>query len=84
MRDSAPPASPGIPAERPTIRPAGVDIGVVPVLNEWPRMRIQFNTRFRHELVNNLYINFAIADYFDSQPPSETEKNSLTFNTSVG
>ena len=59
-------------------------LAAVPVLNEWPRVRLQFNGRFRHELVNNLYISFAIAEYFDSRPPSDTEKNSITFNTSVG
>ncbi len=57
---------------------------VMPVLGS-NRVRVQFNSNLKWELVHELYLNFGIIEAYDSNPPAEgANKNDLSVTTSLG
>ncbi|MCL7971560.1 MAG: DUF481 domain-containing protein [marine benthic group bacterium] len=61
------------------------DLTVTPILNDWGRVRIDFNARVAYELISDFTIGFRFFDNFDSRPPSETaSKNDYGLTFSLG
>ena len=56
---------------------------VVPLLNDG-RVRLNFMTQYKREVVNNLYLTFSLTEAFDSKPPETANKNDLSLTTSIG
>ena len=48
-----------------------VDLGVLPSISEWPRMRVEFNATLNREIITDFTVNFSVYDSYDSDPPSE-------------
>jgi putative salt-induced outer membrane protein YdiY len=58
---------------------------IIPVFTESGRIRLQFQTSFKREFVNNFYFNVGFTETYDSEPPDpDAAKNDLTFTTSIG
>ena len=58
---------------------------IIPVFTESGRIRLQFQTNFKREFVNNFYFNVGFTETYDSEPPDpDAAKNDLTFTTSIG
>jgi putative salt-induced outer membrane protein YdiY len=58
-------------------------LSVVPVLTEG-RVRLNFMTQYKREVVNNLYLTLSLTEIFDSKPPETANKNDLSLTTSIG
>ena len=58
---------------------------IIPVFTESGRIRLQFQTNFKREFVNNFYFNVGFTETYDSEPPDpDAAKNDLMFTTSIG
>ena len=44
---------------------------IFPSLTEGGRLRLQFNTSVRREIISDFYVSVSVFDTFDSQPPTE-------------
>lgn len=49
-----------------------VDLGILPSISEWPRLRVEFNAAAKREIVTDFTVNFSVYDSYDSEPPSES------------
>lgn len=58
-------------------------LSVVPVLNAG-RVRLNFTTQYKREVVNNLYLTLTLTEAFDSKPAETAAKNDLSLTTSIG
>jgi hypothetical protein len=47
-----------------------VDLGVLPSISEWPRLRVEFNATLNREIITDFTVNFSVYDSYDSDPPS--------------
>ena len=57
---------------------------IYPSLSSTGRVRMEFNSRVRYELVKDLFFNVSIFDAFDNRPPAEdTSKNDFGVTTSL-
>ncbi len=62
-----------------------VKISVFPSLSESGRVRVEFESRLRRELVEDFFLVLSIYDSFDSDPPvEEVERNDWGLTTSLG
>ena len=62
-----------------------VNLLVYPSLSESGRVRVEFDTRLRRELVKDFFWTISIYDSFDNEPPVEgSETNDWGLNSSVG
>lgn len=59
-------------------------LGVAPVLNDSGRWLITFTVTLQRELLNHLYLNVGLSEVYDSKPPTDTNKNDFSINTSLG
>jgi len=57
---------------------------ISPILNDSGRWQISWTASLNRELVNSLYLNIGVTEIFDSQPPTDANKNDLSFNSSLG
>lgn len=57
---------------------------VYPSLTENGRVRTEADVALSHELIEDLFVEISIYDSWDSQPPSEGEKNDYGIVTSLG
>jgi hypothetical protein len=48
-----------------------VDLALLPSLTTWGRVRTNFGTSLRHELITDFYISFNGSATYDSQPPAD-------------
>jgi hypothetical protein len=55
----------------------------VPLLTDG-RVRLNFMTQYKREVVNNLYLTLSLTEVFDSKPPETANKNDLSLTTSIG
>ena len=46
-----------------------VELGVLPSITEWPRLRVEFNAALNREIVTDFTVNFSVYDSYDSDPP---------------
>jgi hypothetical protein len=46
-----------------------VDLGVLPSITDWPRLRVEFNAALNREIVTDFTVNFSVYDSYDSDPP---------------
>jgi hypothetical protein len=46
-----------------------VDLGVLPSITDWPRLRVEFNAALNREIVTDFTLNFSVYDSYDSDPP---------------
>jgi len=61
-----------------------VDFLLLPNLTTKDRVRLEFNSKVRLEIIRDLFVSFSFYDSFDSKPPSETAtKNDYGFVTGV-
>ena len=51
------------------------DLEVIPSLSQWNRVRYDFNTTVKWEIIDDLYWSIQLYDNFDSQPPSAGAEN---------
>ncbi len=58
-------------------------LSVVPLLTD-ARVRLNFMTQYKREVVNNLYLTLSLTEAFDSKPPETANKNDLSLMTSIG
>lgn len=58
-------------------------LSVVPLLTD-ARVRLNFMTQYKREVVNNLYLTLSLTEAFDSKPPETANKNDLSLTTSIG
>ena len=58
-------------------------LSVVPLLTDG-RVRLNFMTQYKREVVNNLYLTLSLTEAFDSKPPETANKNDLSLTTSIG
>jgi len=56
---------------------------IAPVLNDSGRWQIAFIAQLNRELLNNLYLNIGLTEYFDSSPPADANRNDFSINTSL-
>ena len=59
------------------------NLTVTPILNDWGRVRIDFNARLAYELISDFTVGFRFFDNFDSRQPSTGVSNNdfgLTFS----
>jgi putative salt-induced outer membrane protein YdiY len=56
----------------------------IPSLSDWGRVRLDFDTQVRIEIIKDLYFKIALFDNYDSRPPGDAEKNDFGINTGVG
>jgi hypothetical protein len=61
----------------------GSRLSVAPVLTD-ERVRFNFMTQYKREVVNNLYLTLSLTEAFDSKPPPTANKNDLSVTTSIG
>ena len=52
-----------------------VDLGVLPSITDWPRLRVEFNAALNREIVTDFTVNFSVYDSYDSDPPGEALAN---------
>jgi hypothetical protein len=52
-----------------------VDLGVIPSISEWPRVRLEFNAALMREIVTDFTVNFSVYDSYDSDPPGDAIAN---------
>ena len=52
-----------------------VDLGVMPSISEWPRVRVEFNASLMREIVTDFTVNFSVYDSYDSDPPGGAVAN---------
>ena len=57
---------------------------VYPNLTDLGRVRMDFITDIKLDIVGNLYWNASFFDNFDSRPPAGTSRNDISITTSVG
>ena len=50
-----------------------IQLGVLPGITDWPRVRVNFSGSIKRELVTDFTVNFSISDAYDSQPPGGEE-----------
>jgi hypothetical protein len=55
---------------------------VAPVLNDAGRWQINFTAQLKREILNNFYLTIGVSEYFDSDPPTDANKNDFSLNTS--
>jgi hypothetical protein len=48
-----------------------VDLGLLPSITEWPRVRVEFNASLMREVTTDFTVNFSVYDSYDSDPPGE-------------
>ncbi len=58
-------------------------LSIVPLLTDG-RVRLNFMTQYKREVVNNLYLTLSLTEVFDSKPPETANKNDLSLTTSIG
>jgi len=46
-----------------------VDLGVLPSITDWPRLRVEFNAALNREIITDFTLNFSVYDSYDSDPP---------------
>jgi len=56
----------------------------IPSLSDWGRVRLDFDTQVRIEIIKDLYFHITLFDNYDSRPPEGNEKNDFGVNTGVG
>jgi hypothetical protein len=63
-----------------------VDLGILPSISEWPRLRVDFNGALKREIITDFTVNFSIFDSYDSVPPGGAESKNHDFGVilSVG
>ncbi len=62
-----------------------INLLVYPSLSESGRVRVEFDTRLRRELVKDFFWTISVYDSYDSDPPVEgSETNDWGLNSSVG
>ena len=62
-----------------------VDLGILPSISEWPRLRLEFNAALMREIVTDFTINFSIYDSYDSDPLDlRAEKSDYGIVSSIG
>jgi hypothetical protein len=63
-----------------------VDLGILPSISEWPRLRVDFNAAVKREIITDFTVNFSIFDSYDSEPPGGEEAANHDFGVilSVG
>ena len=59
-------------------------LAVFPSLTESGRVRLNFDTDFRWEFIDDFYISLGFTENYDSSPPPDTPTNDYIFSTSVG
>jgi hypothetical protein len=57
---------------------------VAPVLNDAGRWQIDFTVSLKRELFTDFYLTIGVTEYFDSDPPTDANKNDFSLNTSLG
>jgi len=56
----------------------------MPNFSTWGRIRAEFNTKLRIEILRDFFVTFTFYDSYDSRPPSETAtKNDYGFTTGL-
>jgi hypothetical protein len=56
----------------------------LPNFTTWGRLRTEFNTKVRIEILKDFFVTFTFYDSYDSKPPSETaSKNDYGFTTGL-
>ena len=63
-----------------------VEMGVLPGLNDWPRVRVNFNGSIKREIITDFTVNFSVSDAYDSEPPGgkESANHDVAVVLSVG
>ncbi len=62
-----------------------VSLSVLPSLSESGRVRMEFESRLRRELVEDFFLVLSVYDSYDSDPPvQEVERNDWGLTTSLG
>jgi hypothetical protein len=56
----------------------------IPSLSDWGRVRLDFDTQVRIEIIKDLFVSLKLFDNYDSRPPEGAEKNDFGINTGVG
>jgi len=57
---------------------------VIPNFTDLGRVRMDFKTDFKWELIEDLFFRIGISNNYDNQPPEGTPSNDYVFDTSVG
>ena len=62
-----------------------VALSLLPSLSDWGRVRLEFESRLRRELVEDLFLVLSVYDSYDSDPPvEEVGSNDWGLTTSLG
>jgi hypothetical protein len=61
-----------------------INLVVIPSITTWGRVRINLDSRFRYELINDFYIGFSVYNAFDSQAGEEGAQNDFNTTLSLG
>jgi len=62
-----------------------INLAILPGITQWGRIRTNFGTTLRKELIKDFYISFNLAATYDSEPPTlKTEKEDWNTWASVG
>ncbi len=56
----------------------------IPSFSDWGRVRLDFNTKVRIEIIKDLFWQLSLFDNYDSRPPQGAQKNDFGVNTGVG
>jgi len=56
----------------------------IPSFSDWGRVRLDFNTKVRIEIIKDLFWQLSLFDNYDSRPPEGARKNDFGINTGVG
>jgi len=60
-------------------------LGVMPILNNWGRWRINFTLNVNREVLTNFYVTIGVTDAFDSDPTAaDANTNDFSLTTSFG
>jgi hypothetical protein len=58
---------------------------VLPSLSQWGRLRVEFNSSIKREVVHDFTIGLTAYDSYDSRPPTaEARKNDIGFSLTIG
>lgn len=61
-----------------------VKLTVIPSITTWGRVRINFDSELRYELINDFYIGFSVFNAFDSQAGDQGAQNDFNTTISLG
>lgn len=57
---------------------------ISPIVNDSGRWQINFTASIKQEVLNQLYLTVGITEFYDSKPPTQTNKNDFSITTSLG